>query len=142
MNKCGSDPKSVTLHGLDAQSTRTSSPSTFAALSKWLDTCVGSHKICRPLTQGSDGGLGWLPTRLIQIDVSPARSSFVRLIESADNPTILDNRYATLSYCWGPPPTTFNQLLTTELVSMKAGIEIGKLPKHFSMPSRPQLDWD
>lgn len=92
---------------------------------------MGSHKICRPFTQDSDGGLGWLPTRLIQIDVSPARSSLVRLIESADNPTILDNRYATLSYCWGPPPITFKRLLTADLISMKAGFEIGELPKTF-----------
>lgn len=131
MKKCDSGPKSATIRALDAKSTSTSSPSTFAALSKWLDTCMGSHEICRPFPQNSGGRLGWLPTRLIQIDGSPARSSLVRLIESADNPTILDNRYATLSYCWGPPPITFKRLLTTDLISMKAGIEIGKLPKTF-----------
>ncbi|KAL2065728.1 hypothetical protein VTL71DRAFT_3398 [Oculimacula yallundae] len=67
-------------------------------LRDWIDDCVGNHKKCSKIDHD------FRPTRLL--DVGDPSNGNIRLVRSElgiKGVKNLENHYATLSYCWGPP---------------------------------------
>lgn len=62
---------------------------------RWMRLCSETHQEC-----GNPNHTGTFPTRLLKI-----RATGLQLIlTEVEKPTAA---YATLSYCWGPPPYEF-----------------------------------
>lgn len=86
----------------------------------WYKNCVEKHKDC------SKSATDWFPTRLL--DIGSRGSPTFRLISSYQLDGE-DDRYMTLSYCWGK---TQQLVLTTDtMVALRDGMAIEKLPKTF-----------
>lgn len=112
---------------LDQDSTNTSSNATFSALDKWISMCDEKHHRCRPPARNSIAqAQDWLPSRLVKIDKLSAR-----VVKSTEDLLDTENRYTTLSYCWGPPPITFKRLLQDNIEDLNTGFDINTLPKTF-----------
>lgn len=120
------------MRKLDQDSTTTSSNATFATLEKWISICEEKHHLCRPPTRTSMvEAQGWLPSRLVQIDMTSSFPLYAQVIKTAEHPLTPDSRYTTLSYCWGPPPINFKRLLQASIEDMNAGFDVTTLPKTF-----------
>jgi len=65
--------------------------SLIATIEKWGRSCLEEHRACQ------QGGPFKMPTRLIDVGVSPA--DVMRLVETSKMQT---DPYTALSYCWGP----------------------------------------
>ncbi|KAK0643263.1 heterokaryon incompatibility protein-domain-containing protein [Cercophora newfieldiana] len=76
----------------------TSYQSLLITIQHWIQQCRDNHLQCRPTEAYI------MPTRVLDVRASP---SSVRLVEASGIP---DDRYAALSYCWGP---NGNNLTTT-----------------------------
>lgn len=120
------------MRKLGPDSTNTSSNAAFATLGKWISICEENHHLCQPPTRTSKvEAQGWLPSRLVQIDMSSPSPMSVRVITTTEHMLAPDSRYTTLSYCWGPPPITFKRLLRASIEDMNAGFDVTILPKTF-----------
>ncbi|KAF2186710.1 HET-domain-containing protein [Zopfia rhizophila CBS 207.26] len=100
-------------------------------LSRWYRDCLGNHKECRPIFDGS-----YLPSRLLDVG-EPSSSEPAKLVTIDNGSTIdgknLHNRtpvYATLSHCWGKSQPL--RLLTQNMRQMKQGVPRESLPRIFS----------
>lgn len=100
----------------------------FSRASKWLESCLESHKSCKVIPKI------FTPRRLLQIiplDSSPGllaqRSTKILLVERQEPPRSI--KYAALSYCWGQDT---KGIVTTTKSNLKAhhrGIVVGTLPQ-------------
>lgn len=93
-----------------------------------IDECITSHPECKRRTTKPT----FVPRRLL--DLVDCKSTSVRLIESGQSLSLPDPythlQYATLSYCWGGPPT----MTTTKTNKSKhktTGINIEDMPAIF-----------
>lgn len=118
--------------------TLTSSPVTFeekfTKLKTWLGRCGEAHNKCRLRTNEAD--VGWHPTRLIEIALSPELSDNAnhlkcRLVEpqSGDMPQNL--RYITLSHRWPQDQEGFQKLTEDKLPLWKASLPLETLRQTF-----------
>ncbi|KAF4895954.1 hypothetical protein CGCF415_v006851 [Colletotrichum fructicola] len=73
---------------------------------RWMHLCSETHQEC-----GNPNHTSTFPTRLLKI-----RAAGLQLIlTEVEKPT---GAYATLSYCWGPPPYEFPRLTTSNIGDM------------------------
>ena len=94
------------------------------ALAKCASSCV---------SRGSASGRGWIPNRLLDVDVQDPGwdASRVRLVEKQEMGGIEAMPYLTLSHRWGA--ASMLKLMKSTLDEFKdAGIEVGKLPRRLS----------
>lgn len=87
----------------------------------WLEHCYQSHN-CESRSGPVDST--WYPKRLVCL----TDTTLPRLLDTDLEPP--DNRYATLSHCWGSEPS-FLTLKTDNIDSFRKGIPINTLPKSF-----------
>ncbi|KAI1370377.1 HET-domain-containing protein [Hypoxylon crocopeplum] len=102
----------------------TSDAKTWAVVRTWLDRCIESHPLCK------DQALpGFSPTRLLELGTMGAEKTF-RLVHRGEfNP---EERYVTLSHCWGPAPAEEKLRLVVSCMStLRSGLPIHSLPRTF-----------
>jgi Heterokaryon incompatibility protein (HET) len=95
--------------------------------SEMVTHCLAHHESC---FLGQD--LGWIPSRLLNIDLLPGVQDLIRLIERDDvqtRDTTTGLRYLTLSHAWGSHIPL--ALMEANVGEMKRGINISDLPQCF-----------
>lgn len=75
----------------------TGDPQVLGVAGKWLKRCLEEHTECEAVEYSS--GAPWVPKRLLDLALDAGE---VRLIETKDEKP--EERYATLSHCWGEDP--------------------------------------
>ena len=91
----------------------------------WLRTCVDKHPVCACDSESV------FPTRVLDLGFAESARS-LKLIIPCEHPTFRGDRYAALSYCWGPPETLRGcsyQTTATTLQERKTLITLESLPK-------------
>ncbi|KAM5374780.1 hypothetical protein ACJZ2D_006274 [Fusarium nematophilum] len=101
-------------------SSSTGSEEALAKASTWIQTCTSTHQTCNVEMKSHP----WYPTRLLDISADT-----FRIIMTAETPPSHNERYATLSHCWGS--AQFLQLKRSTVKDLKSGIPITHLPKTF-----------
>ncbi|OHF03688.1 heterokaryon incompatibility protein [Colletotrichum orchidophilum] len=71
----------------------------------------------------------WYPTRLLDRKASGGSLDSVRLAITFEEPPSHNDRYATLSHCWGSAPVL--ELKKATCNDFREGTELSKLPKTF-----------
>lgn len=91
----------------------------------WLCTCVDKHLGCACDSESV------FPTRVLDLGFAESAGS-LKLIIPCEDPTFRGDRYAALSYCWGPPETLCRcsyQTIAITLQERKTLITLESLPK-------------
>jgi hypothetical protein len=88
----------------------------------WIKTCIASHPIC----SGSSDVIPWFPTRLLYIGQSPAK---VRVVHTAGHILRSDEKYVTLSHCWGKGQPL--RLQKHNKMTLLSGFPVQSLPQTF-----------
>ncbi|KAI8964485.1 HET-domain-containing protein [Daldinia sp. FL1419] len=102
----------------------TADTSTWAFIRRWVYKCVKSHELCR--RQVSEV---FSPTRLLELQHRGAKKKFRLVLHNEFNP---NDRYITLSHCWGPEPADKKlRLLKNTLEVLRKGLPVAILPKTF-----------
>lgn len=99
------------------------SPSMFAQLKAWYQTCITEHRLCQTTVDA-------VPRRLIHVG-QPARGRSPCLQEMALIWPYHHHRYAILSHCWGKVLKEDDTLRTTNAKRLLEKIDEHKLAKKF-----------
>ncbi|KAI5859289.1 HET-domain-containing protein [Durotheca rogersii] len=130
---CG-DPMDETCHDMvphdeddiinPSLSTSTSDAQTWSLVETWVDRCLTGHESCLQ----RDSTL-FSPTRLLELRDINGEKSF-RLVHRGEFDP--QERYITLSHCWGPEPASKKlRLLQSTSDMLRKGLPVSTLPKTF-----------
>ncbi|KXH43390.1 heterokaryon incompatibility protein [Colletotrichum salicis] len=106
-------------------SNSTDSEEAWSKATSWMQACLTTHTACNVELKAEP----WYPTRLLDLEAGCEGIDIVRLVITAEHPPLHNNRYATLSHCWGS--AQFLQLKKATCEDFQRGIELFKLPKTF-----------
>ncbi|KAK0372913.1 heterokaryon incompatibility protein [Colletotrichum limetticola] len=106
-------------------SNNTDSEEAWAKANLWMQTCLSTHTACNVELKADP----WYPTRLLDLKAGCEGTDVARLVITAEHRPSHNDRYATLSHCWGS--AQFLQLKKATCDDFKRGIELSKLPKTF-----------
>ncbi|MCJ1403056.1 hypothetical protein MMC11_006279 [Xylographa trunciseda] len=99
----------------------TSSESSWAIASEWIDDCAANHRMCAYSVATTPA----LPTRVIDVGlighIAPRLHTLTQGTSNA--------RYVTLSHCWGSYMPL--RLLKSNITSMEQGILLSQVPQTF-----------
>lgn len=102
-------------------------------LSKYLNTCLSTHKSCSKDWHGKPRGsahLPRLPTRVLQ--VGSQANGPIRIVEQPLDPKLSRlGRYTALSHCWGPVEKHSLTTTTDNLDEHRQGIPFDHLSRTF-----------
>lgn len=117
----------IDLDTADREKTFTRPADRFKWAKKWIDRCVEKHSDCGGAMSGS-----FNPTRLLDV-LGDTEESDIRLvlsknIKGSDHKEGWNDKYMTLSYCWGAPG---KNLITTDdnIKERQQTISLNDLPK-------------
>ena len=97
----------------------TQSETSFIQAEKWIDQCKSSHRKC-----SQANSFLWFPTRVVDVSGDPDWAKLV--ISNSDH---ANQRYLTLSHCWGKTPTIY---CTADSISrFTKGILVSAMPATF-----------
>ncbi|KAK1634598.1 heterokaryon incompatibility protein [Colletotrichum phormii] len=106
-------------------SNSTDSEEAWSKATSWMQACLSTHTACNVELKAEP----WYPTRLLDLNAGCGGIDIVRLVITAEHPPSHNDRYATLSHCWGS--AQFLQLKKVACEDFQRGIELSKLPKTF-----------
>lgn len=118
---------------IDHSSNNTNSDASFDCLSRWIENCSQSHRLCNKLHARRAVDADWLPTRLVKVIASEGAEPTSILVEETAKVDYsgAEVKYAALSYCWGPNPS-FIKLTGSNLQDLTmSGVSIPVLPATF-----------
>jgi hypothetical protein len=96
------------------------SPSCFALIGEWLNTCLTSHEQCK--TSAAERLYASLPRRVLKLDLEDDKVYLYVPIHKEQQP------YAALSYCWGGELQEKTKTTTQTMVQLSQGIDLLSLP--------------
>lgn len=105
--------------------TTTADQEAWAKALAWLGTCVSEHDTCNIEMRAEP----WYPTRLLDLNAVGSNQETIRLVVTSEDPPTRNEKYATLSHCWGA--AQFLQLKKASLSSFRNGIKVSEMPKTF-----------
>jgi hypothetical protein len=108
-------------HLRESLSCSTKSGQTLSIAKDWVDDCVAKHQHCNSFTKERL----WYPTRLLDCGSLGSSETCCRLIET--NEASLDERYMTVSHCWGR--TDCLKLTTSNYAKFLKTIPLPLLPQ-------------
>lgn len=103
----------------------TNSEEAWTKATSWMQACLSTHTACNIELKANP----WYPTRLLDLKAGCEGKDVVRLVITAANPPSHNDRYATLSHCWGS--AQFLQLKKATCNDFRRGIELSELPRTF-----------
>ncbi|KAJ3454435.1 hypothetical protein MRS44_018329 [Fusarium solani] len=106
-------------------SNNTGSEEALAKAPAWIQTCTSTHQACNVEMKAEP----WFPTRLLDPSAVDGSPDTFRLIITSEMPPACDERYATLSHCWGS--AQFLQLKRSTISELRKGVQVSALPKTF-----------
>ncbi|KAI3316817.1 heterokaryon incompatibility protein-domain-containing protein [Xylariaceae sp. AK1471] len=113
------DKQSVTsLFGVN-----TGSDQSWTLIQHWVARCDQHHQTCKGATDAP-----WFPTRLIYVGKGTEDPRLYIPDVASWNP---NERYTTLSHCWGSDSSQVTKLVTDNLDTLQQKIQIDKLPQTF-----------
>lgn len=101
----------------------TGSDQSWKLIQHWITRCNRNHKICKGVTDAS-----WFPTRLIHIG---EETKDLRLYVPDVASWKRDERYTTLSHCWGSDFSQVTKLMTSNLGTLQQKIQVDGLLQTF-----------
>ncbi|KAK1982969.1 heterokaryon incompatibility protein [Colletotrichum cereale] len=106
-------------------SKNTASDESWSKATNWIQQCASGHLACN--VEANAGS--WHPTRLLDLADPHSGSDTFRIVVTSELGMNPDERYTTLSHCWGS--AQFLQLKKSTYDELKRGVRLDKLPKTF-----------
>ncbi|KAK1569456.1 heterokaryon incompatibility protein [Colletotrichum navitas] len=103
----------------------TASEESWSKAANWIQQCTSGHLACN----AEQNAESWHPTRLLDLAYPTATSDVFRIVVTSELGIDSDERYTTLSHCWGS--AQFLQLKRSTYDEFRKGIRLDKLPKTF-----------
>ncbi|WYZ36693.1 hypothetical protein EsH8_II_000199 [Colletotrichum jinshuiense] len=123
----------MVLRGLDKDlekmttfsSTNTESDESWSKAITWIQDCTYGHLACNVETKAGS----WHPTRLLDLAAPNSNPDVFRIVVTSEHQIGPDERYTTLSHCWGS--AQFLQLKKATYDEFKKGVKLDRLPNTF-----------
>ncbi|EFQ34107.1 heterokaryon incompatibility protein [Colletotrichum graminicola M1.001] len=106
-------------------SKNTASEESWSKATNWIRQCISSHLACNV----EENAGSWRPTRLLDLAYPTLTSDLFRIVVTSELDLDSDERYTTLSHCWGS--AQFLQLKKSTYDELCKGVKLDKLPKTF-----------
>ncbi|KAK2040738.1 heterokaryon incompatibility protein [Colletotrichum somersetense] len=103
----------------------TASVESWSKATNWIQQCTSGHLACN--VEANAGS--WHPTRLLDLAYPTSTSNTFRIVVTSETGIGPDERYTTLSHCWGS--AQFLQLKKSTYDEFQKGVRLDKLPKTF-----------
>ncbi|KAF6830533.1 heterokaryon incompatibility protein [Colletotrichum musicola] len=103
----------------------TASEEAWSKATTWIQGCASTHHACNVEAKAEP----WYPTRLLDLAAPGLGLNTFRLVVISEHLPARNQRYTTLSHCWGT--AEFLQLKKSTSSEFRKGIDLDRLPKTF-----------